>query len=141
MYIILVCKWQCIYPQDCILIWIYRTQINYITSQHLTDLWVKGNWHCTSLLEANAWSHWTFTMWKTCSLTWPLNGKWSWRANWCNIHLPIMWPSWLTSCSYIKTFTTLLFLTTISLVLYILKIFAVNVGYVVSFFYIVSVPK
>ena len=31
MYIILVCKWQCLYPQDCILIWIYRTQINYIT--------------------------------------------------------------------------------------------------------------
>jgi len=22
---------QCLYPQDCILIWIYRTQINYIT--------------------------------------------------------------------------------------------------------------
>jgi len=31
MYIILVCKWQCLYPQDYILIWIYRTQINYIT--------------------------------------------------------------------------------------------------------------
>jgi len=23
-------------------------------SQHLTDLWVKGNWHCRSLLEASA---------------------------------------------------------------------------------------
>jgi len=34
-----------------------------------------------------------------------------------------------------------LFLTAISLVLYILKIFAVNLGYTVSFFYIVSVPK
>jgi len=31
MYIILIGKWQCLYPQDCILIWIYRTQINYIT--------------------------------------------------------------------------------------------------------------
>jgi len=31
MYIMLVCMWQCLYPQDCILIWIYRTQINYIT--------------------------------------------------------------------------------------------------------------
>jgi len=31
MYIISVCKWHCLYPQDCILIWIYRMQINYIT--------------------------------------------------------------------------------------------------------------
>ena len=31
MYIILACKLQCLYAQDCILIWIYRTQINYIT--------------------------------------------------------------------------------------------------------------
>jgi len=31
MYIILACKLQCLYSQDCILIWIYRTQINYIT--------------------------------------------------------------------------------------------------------------
>jgi len=35
MCIILVCKWQCLYPQDCILIWLYRTQINYITLQLL----------------------------------------------------------------------------------------------------------
>jgi len=80
-------------------------------------------------------------MWKTCSVTWPLNGKWSWRANYCNVHLPIMWLSWLASCSYTNTFTTSLFLTTISFVLYILKTYAVNLGYLVSFFYIVSVPK
>jgi hypothetical protein len=73
-------------------------------------------------------------------LAWPSNGKCSWRAYYCNIHLPIMWLSWLASCSCINTFTTSLFLTTIYVVLYMLKIFAVNLGYSV-FFYIVSVPK
>ena len=29
MYIILVCKWQCLHPQVYIIIWIYRTWINY----------------------------------------------------------------------------------------------------------------
>ena len=35
--------WQCLYPQDCILIWIYRTKINYITLHHNTSLslWSK----------------------------------------------------------------------------------------------------
>ena len=33
MYIILVCNWQNLFPQDCILNWIYRTQINCITLQ------------------------------------------------------------------------------------------------------------
>ena len=27
--------WQCLYPQDCILIWICRPQINYITLQYI----------------------------------------------------------------------------------------------------------
>jgi len=31
LWIIRHCLVCCLYPQDCILIWIYRTQINYIT--------------------------------------------------------------------------------------------------------------
>jgi len=37
MYIISVCKWQRLYPQDSILIWIYTMQINYITLHYITS--------------------------------------------------------------------------------------------------------
>ena len=32
------CMWLCLYPQDCIRIWIYRMQLNYITLQYSVEV-------------------------------------------------------------------------------------------------------
>ena len=50
MYIVLVRKRLCPYPQDCILIWIYEMQINYITLHVLIE--GQQDEDCTSDLSA-----------------------------------------------------------------------------------------
>jgi len=51
MYIMLVCKWQCLHPQDCILIWIYRMEINYLTLHYF-----NSNSLCNNTCNIGTWS-------------------------------------------------------------------------------------
>ena len=62
MYIMLVCMWQCLYPQDCILIWIYRTQINYITLHTAMIYVIQVCWQlASSIRKENQQTHMTYT--------------------------------------------------------------------------------
>ena len=77
MYIILVCKWQCLYPQDCILIWIYRMQINYITLHYSV---------CS--LKSKPYLFWDIIPWRFCEMFYNTQGFHSLCPAWTH---PTLW--------------------------------------------------